>query len=85
MEETVCSYADDTTIYLCGINLKHIVSSLETDAQKLSKWFLDNNMKLNPGKCDILIFGEKNTEVSVQIGAALIAESVKETFMYHAR
>ena len=70
VEETkVCNYADDTTIYVCGNKLKHIVSSLEADAQKLSKWFLDNNMKLNPDKCHLLIFGEKITEVSVQIGA----------------
>ena len=79
VEETkVCNYADDTTIYVCGNNLKHIVSSLETDAQKLSKWFRDNNMKLNPDKCHLLIFGEKNNEVSVQIGAMSITESVEE-------
>ena len=69
---------------MCGIDLKHIVSSLETDAQKLSKRFLDNNMKLNPDKCELLICGKKNT-VSVHIGAALIAESVEETFRYLAR
>ena len=87
VEETkVCNYADDTTIYVCGNNLKHIVSSLETDAHKLSKWFLDNNMKLNPDKCHLLIFGENNTEVSVRVGATSITESVeKKTFRYHAR
>ena len=79
VEETeVCNYADDTTIYMCGNNLKHIVSSLEIDAQKLSTWFLDNDMNLHPDKCLLLIFGEKNTEVSVQIGAALITASVEE-------
>ena len=63
MEETeICNYADDTTIYVCDHELEHIVSSLETDAQKLSKWFLDNSMKPNP---DIHIssfdfLGEKN-------------------------
>ena len=66
VEETeVCNYADGTTIYVCGNNLKHIVSSLETDAQTLSKWFLDDNMKLNAEKCHLLIFGEKNPDVSV--------------------
>ena len=72
VEETeVCNYADDTIIYVCDNNLKHVVSSLETDAHKLSKWFLDNNMKLKPGKYHPLIFGEKNTEVSVQVCATL--------------
>ena len=58
VEETeICNYADDTTIYVCGHKLEHIVSSLKTDAQRLSKWFLDNSMKLNPDKCHPLVFG----------------------------
>ena len=61
VEETeACNYADDTTIYACGNNLKHIVSSLETDAQMHSTWFLDNNVKLNLDKCHLLIYGEKH-------------------------
>ena len=54
MEEAeVCNYADDTTIYGCGHELEHVVFRLETDAQKLSKWFLDNSVKLNPDKCHL--------------------------------
>ena len=82
VEETdICNYADDTTIYVCGHEPEHIVSSLETDAQKLSKWFLDNSMKLNPDKFHLLIFGEKNTDVSVHIGATTITESVEEKLL----
>ena len=82
MEETkICNHADDTTIYACGHELEHIVSSLETDTQKLSKWFLDNSMKLNRDKCHLLIFEEKNTDVSVQIGATTITESVAEKLL----
>ena len=45
VEETeICNYADDTTIYVCDHKLEYIASSLETDAQKPSKWFLDNSM-----------------------------------------
>ena len=35
-------------------------------------------MKLNPDKCHLLIFGEENTDVSVQVGATLITEFVEE-------
>ena len=36
-EETdMCNYSDVTTIYVCGNELKNIISSLETDAEKLS-------------------------------------------------
>ena len=53
----ICNYADDTTIYVCGQELEHIVSSLENDSQRISQWFFDNSMKLNPGKCHLLISG----------------------------
>ena len=60
VEETEnCNYANSMTIYVCGHELKHVISSLETDTQKLSKWFLDNSMNLNPEKCHLLIFWEK--------------------------
>ena len=66
VEETeICNYADDTTIYVCGHELEHLVSGLETDAQKLSKWFLDNCMKLNPDKMSSFDFwGEKHGRIS---------------------
>ena len=38
-------------------------------------------MKLNPDKCHLFIFGEKNTDVSVQIGATLTTESVEEKLL----
>ena len=75
MEETeICNNADGTTIYVCSHELENIVFSLETDAQELSKWFLDNSMKLNPEKCHLY------TDISVQIGATTITESVAEDF-----
>ena len=40
--------------------------------------FLDISMKLNREKSHLLIFGEKNADVSVQIGATLVIESVEE-------
>ena len=82
VEQTeTCNYADDTTIFVCGHELEHIVSSLKTDAQKLSKWFLDNSMKLNHDKYRILIFGEKNAEVSVHMDATIITESVEKKLL----
>ena len=71
VEETeICNYADDTTIYVCGHKLEHIVSNLKTDAQRL-----DND------KCHLLVFGEKNNDVSVQIGVTTVTESVEEKLL----
>ena len=58
-ETEICNCADDTTIYVRGQELEHIVSRLENDAQRISQWFFNNSMKLNPGKCHLLIFGGK--------------------------
>jgi len=82
VEETeVCNYADDTTIYVCGQELEQVVSSLENDAQRISKWFFDNTMKLNPDKCHLLIFGGNNTDDSVHIGETVVTESVEEKLL----
>ena len=82
MEETeVCIYAGDTIIYVCSQELEQVVSSLENDAQRISKWFFDNTMKLNPDKCHLLIFGGSNTDVSVHIGETVVTESVAEKLL----
>ena len=39
-EAEIYYYADDTTIYVYDIGLEHIVSSLETDAQRLSDFLI---------------------------------------------
>ena len=38
-------------------------------------------MKLNPDKCHLLVFGEKNNDVTVQIRATTITESVEEKLL----
>ena len=43
----VCNYADDTTIFACDSDANNVQYKLEADASRLSKWFVDNCMKLN--------------------------------------
>ena len=79
MEETeICNHADDTIIYVCGQELERNFSSLENDAQRITEWIFDYSMKLNPDKCQLLIFGGKNIDVSVHIGETMVTESVEE-------
>ena len=56
-----------------------LASSLENDAQKISQWFFDSSMKLNPDKCHLLIFGGRN--LSISIGETIVTESVEEKLM----
>ena len=82
VEETeICNYADDTTIYVCGQELEQVVSCLENDAQRISKWFFDDSMKLNPDKCHLLIFGRNNTDLTVHVGETVVTESLEEKLL----
>ena len=58
-------------------SLENLVSTLETDAQRHSKWFLDHDIKQNSNKCHPLIFREEDTDASVHVGATTITESVE--------
>ena len=82
MKETeISNHTDDTSIYVCGQELEHIVSSLENDVQRISQWSFDNIMKLSPDKFHLLIFRGRNTDLSVRIGETMVTESVKEKLL----
>ena len=60
IEETdVCNFADDTTLYACDMDLKTVLSKLEHDSLLAIEWFEANYMKLNTGKCHLLVAGHK--------------------------
>ena len=82
LEETeICNYADDTTIYAYGPKIENVIAHLENDALKLTEWFPNNLMKLNEDKCHLMIFGAKENEVSIRIGAACLKETTWENLL----
>ena len=61
IEQTeICSYADDNTINACDMNLENLLRRLEHDSHLAIEWFKQNYMKLNEGKCHLLISGFKH-------------------------
>ena len=82
MKDTeICNYADDTTIFACGSDLVSVLESLEGDAALLSLWFENNYMKMNEDKSHLLVFGNKDNEVTVNISGSLIKESDEEKLL----
>ena len=77
----VCNYADDTTIFACGSDLVSVLESLEGDAALLSLWFENNYMKMNEDKSHLLVFGNKDDKVTVNISGSLIKESDEEKLL----
>ena len=77
----ICNYADDTTIFACGSDLGSVLESLEGDAALLSLWFENNYVKMNEDKSHLLVFGNKDNEVTANISGSLIKESDEENFL----
>ena len=54
-DSEIASYADDTTPYSCANDIPSVIKQLQSVASKLFSWFTNNHMKVNPGKCHILL------------------------------
>ena len=64
-DSSVASYADDTTPYSCVTDILSVALELQASATKLSLWFKNNHLKVNPGKYQILLSCKKPEIVSV--------------------
>ena len=64
-DSNISNYADDTTPYACGENIRVVISELQSLAFGLFKWFEKNHMKANPGKSHILLSNKKTEKVNI--------------------
>ena len=70
----IVSYADDKTPYSCADDIPSVIAQLESTANKLFSWFTNNHMKVNPGKCHILLCTKNATDVPLE-GACITSNS----------
>ena len=70
---------------VCDSKVENVIESLEQDATRLSAWYPENYMKLNVDKFHLIIFGEKNDKMKIQIGDAVVTESIEENTRSKAR
>ena len=52
------NYADDNVLYAFDSNLEEVKQNLSQDLLKLSQWFHENCMILNPEKCHYVSLGK---------------------------
>ena len=71
----ICNFADDNTLQTCDVTLKSLMEKLEGSAEKAIEWFRYNGMKLNAGKCKLLVSGNKHELMLCKVGESLIIES----------
>ena len=56
------SYADDNTPHTTDESADKDIDKLEIEVKSLFKWFSDNQMKVNPDKCHLLISSTSKSE-----------------------
>ena len=89
-----CNFADDTTLYKIGMNIKELLHDLKHDTLITIEWFGYNYMKLNQEKCHFLFAGHSHEYMYANVGENKIWESQREkllgvnmdkkmTFKYH--
>ena len=57
--ENIYNYADDNTIAVIGTNLPDVLHRLESTTRECIDWFVNNMMKANPEKFQLIIFNRK--------------------------
>ena len=70
-----CNFADDTTPFVCDLELNTALNKLEENSGTALTWFEINYMKLNSDKCHLLVSGHHYEEMFVNIGKYIIWES----------
>ena len=82
IEQTdICNYADDNTLNACDISLNNLLRRLEHDSLLAIEWFQNNYMKLNEGKCHLLISGYKHEVIWAKVGERKIWESKEKKLL----
>ena len=72
---------DDTKIYCFYQELREVTLRLDNDTVELRNWFVENFVTLTKEKCHLLIFGEKDTGISINVVPSVIKESNEEKLL----
>ena len=74
----ICNFADDNSLYSCGIDLDNIFNNHIQDMENVFEWFVYNSMKANSDKFQFIILGSTGSH-TLKIGDITIksASSVK--------
>ena len=73
------SYADDNTCYVSVDTIDEVIKRLEPASVNLFKWIVDNQMKANQDKCNLIF--SKNENVSMHIGTFQIKNTNREKLL----
>ena len=75
----IANYVDDTILYIGGKNTRDLITSLESCALVLFKWFENNLMKANSDKNHLLL--STLTSLTANINGDIIKNSESEKLL----
>ena len=71
----ICNFADGITPYICNLNFKSVLETLEHNSELAIAWFEMNYIKLNTNKCHLLVLGNKNGQMWAKIDRDIVWEN----------
>ena len=75
------NYADDNTLYSIGKSLNMVKENLKINFLIMQKWFYENHMVLNPGKCHYLVLGNRSNSDIINLNGTKLASSSYEKLL----
>ena len=76
----IANYADDNTPYCQGKNIEFVMSQLEKDTNLVVTWVVDNSMRANPDKFNLLS-DDSDTNLSIKVDNYEIKTSNEEKLL----
>ena len=77
----ISNYADDNTLYSMGHDLALIKKQLEDDFSNILKWFYENHMVLNSGKCHYMIFGPHDVNEKINLNGIEVVNTEEQEIL----
>ena len=63
----ICNFADDNTLYACGVSVQDVIFKLTSDMASVMEWFNCNSMVVNPDKFQLIFPGSANIKISLNV------------------
>ena len=76
-----CNYADDNTLYAISKNLHAVKSNIKANVVIKQKWFYENLMVLNPGKCHYILIGNHDEPDKINLNIRENANNTNEKLL----
>ena len=69
------------TLYSIGKSLNMVKENLKVNFLIMQKWFYENHMVLNPGKCHYLVLGNRSNSDTINLNGTKLAISTYEKLL----